>query len=220
MKRPKLFLMEYGDSFSLAAKDWEKKGLKVNYLRVMPDTAPNLAPFANIDNILSDSTISEEELIENFKEELELSEEELNEGLNIDNDKDDGTGQSDTEKANAQGDALSELEMILLLMVTGSEDAEMARLTRADRAMLRKALIETAKRQRRKGLENGKGKAEPTLTSDVQQTLFDFAKDKSMSLSESKREHLFEMATSLDSFTTGINATLFNQPGEGWQDAI
>ncbi|EGR4213404.1 conjugative transfer ATPase [Vibrio metoecus] len=206
MKRPRLFLIEYGDSYSVAAKDWERKGLTVNYLKVMPDTAPNLAPFARLHEVLEaiNDSNTEETLIEMVQEIQYESIEDDTETTNASN-------------ASKQGDVLGELELVLLLMITGSEETELNRYTRADRALFRRALIETAKRQYQKGIEAGDGKSKPTTVSNIIETLNIMANDESRHTS--KRLILSEAALSLEAFTTGINHQLFNQPGETWPDA-
>ncbi|MDF9399124.1 conjugative transfer ATPase [Vibrio sp. 1180_3] len=201
MKRPRMFIIEYGDSFSMAAKDWEKKGLTVNYLKVMPESAPALAPFANIDKILDNTTLDESDLIQNFEA-----------------DEDDSDINDDESKVSKEADILGELELLLMLMITGSEQVEFERYTRADRSLVRQALVETAKRQRTKGFEKGLGKACPTIVSDIIDTFTIFANDAERDLSEFKRNMLKDMALSLDSFTSGINHTLFNTAGDSWPD--
>lgn len=203
MKRPRLFLVEYGDSFSIAAKDWEKKGLSVNYLKVMPGTEPILAPFSKLDRVLDNITDEsvEREIIENIED---IEYEDLSA---IDNEQDDVAG---------QGDTLGELELVLLLMITGSEESEFKRYTRADRSLFRRALIETAKRQRQKGYDAGLGKALPTIVEDIKETLTMMSQD--MTHHESKRLILSDAALSLEAFTSGISKRLFNTPGEAWPD--
>lgn len=211
MKRPRLFLVEYGDSFSVAAKDWKKKGLTVNYLKVSPENPPNLAPFATIDAILDSlDGINEQEAIDDIKDLVY-------ESLEDEDNDDENNGDEDSKKVAKKGDTLGELEMLLLLMITGSEEREFERYTRADRAYFRKALVETAKRQREKGLEQGLGKAAPTIVDDVRETLLEMGQDRS--LSATRREILTEAGEALEHFTSGINGKLFNRPGEPWMDA-
>lgn len=204
MKRPRLFLVEYGDSFSIAAKDWQKKGLSVNYLKVMPESVPNLAPFSRLDQVLENITSNDDEdAIIDMIDEIKYEDINQSEPAN------------ESDSASKKGDTLGELELVLLLMITGSEESELNRYTRADRSLFRKALIETAKRQRKKGLEKGT-KPLPTVVSDIIDTLNDMASDETRH--QSQRLILSEAALSLEAFTTGINHKLFNQAGESWPD--
>lgn len=202
-KRPRLFLIEYGDSFSMAAKDWEMKGLSVNYIKVMPNVLPVLAPFSKIDRIVDDLALGDEDDIINEFEELQY------EDITVEDPKD-----NERDKVNSQGDTLSELELVLLLMITGSEEAERARYSRADRSLIRRCLVDTAKRQRRKGIEAGLGKALPTIVDDLIETFDGYADDPN----EDQKKVARMMARSLDDFTTGICKSLFNTPGESWPD--
>ncbi|MEQ6343953.1 conjugative transfer ATPase [Vibrio cyclitrophicus] len=203
MRLPRTFIIEYGDSFVMAAKDWEMKKLSVNYIRVMPESAPRLAPFSNIDRILED--IPESDMANKVDDFEDIDYVDI----------DDVTDKKDVSK---KGDPISELELVLLLMATGSEESELARFTRADRSLLRRALVDTAKRQRAKGLAEGLGKAKPTIVSDIIETIEMYVKDMTLELHETKRLFLKEIALSLEAFTTGINDTLFNKPAEAWPD--
>ncbi|QFT13411.1 conjugative transfer ATPase [Vibrio sp. THAF190c] len=203
MRRPRTFIIEYGDSFVMAAKDWAMKGLSVNYIKVMPETAPRLAPFSKIDKILDD--IPDSDLVNQIEEFDDIDYVDVND-------------KEDKKDVTKQGDTISELELVLLLMATGSEESELARYTRADRSLLRRALVDTAKRQRQKGLDEGLGKAKPTVVSDIIETIEGYVRDTSLDIHEQKRIFLKDIALSLEAFTTGINDTLFNQPAEAWPD--
>lgn len=203
MRRPRTFIIEYGDSFVMAAKDWEMKGLSVNYIKVMPETAPKLAPFSKIDKILDG--IPDTDLYNQVEDMEEIDYVDV-----------EGEGNKDVTK---QGDTLSELELVLLLMATGSEESELARYTRADRSLLRRSLVDTAKRQREKGLKEGLGKAKPTVVTDVMETLQGYVKDQDLDIPDAKRHFLNDIVLSLEAFTTGIYHTLFNEPSDSWPDA-
>lgn len=208
MIRPRLFCIEYGDSFVMAAKDWEKKGLSVNYIKVMPETLPTLAPLANIDRIVDDLDLADEALmIDTFDE---LTYEDINEK--------EKPNEKAEDKVNKQGDTLSELELVVLLMVTGSEEAEYNSYNRADRSLIRRCLVDTAKRQRRKGIEDGLGKAHPTVVSDLIETLRDFGSGSHPDINEDLQRTALRMAMALEAFTTGICKKLFNTPGDKWPD--
>jgi hypothetical protein len=179
------------------------KGLSVNYIKVMPETAPRLAPFSKIDKILDD--IPDSDLVNQIEEFDDIDYVDVND-------------KEDKKDVTKQGDTISELELVLLLMATGSEESELARYTRADRSLLRRALVDTAKRQRQKGLDEGLGKAKPTVVSDIIETIEGYVRDTSLDIHEQKRIFLKDIALSLEAFTTGINDTLFNQPAEAWPD--
>jgi conjugative transfer ATPase len=210
MRKPRQFLIEYGDSFAMAAKDWKMKGMTVNYIKVMPETAPRLAPFGRIDSVLDAMDAQAIEKNIDDVEELEY--------VDI-NDSKDGEDSEDKKNTSKSGDILSELELVLLLMATGSEEAELARYTRADRSLLRRALVDTAKRQREKGFDQGLGKALPTVVTDIMETLSGYANDETLDFPETKRHFIKDIVLSLEAFTTGINHVLFNTPSEPWEDS-
>ena len=205
-KRPRLFCIEYGDSFAMAAQDWAAKGLTVNYLKVMQETLPTLAPLANIDRIVDDLGLVDEEIVIQTFDDLDyvdINEEEA---------------EKEKDKVNKQGDTLSELELVLLLMVTGSEEAEYNSYNRADRSLLRRCLVDTAKRQRQKGIEQGLGKALPTVVDDLIDTLREYGSGTNPDINEDLKRTALKMAMSLEAFTVGIAKKLFNTPGDKWPD--
>ncbi|EGQ9284426.1 conjugative transfer ATPase [Vibrio parahaemolyticus] len=197
IKRPRLFIVEYGNSFGLAAQDWRAKGLVVNEMVLSNKNCPSLAPFATIDKV------------------LEVPESKIDLGEESD-------GRSDIDSSNDDDnddiDYLGELEQIAMLMVTGSESRELERYNRGDRSLLRRALVQTAQRNRDLGIaENGKPK--PTITQDVIDTLRQMATGGDKNISDVQAGKLLEMAQSLEGYTTGFNGKLFNRPGEQWPDA-
>ncbi|MCY9874551.1 conjugative transfer ATPase [Vibrio barjaei] len=191
MKRPRMFIVEYGNSFSVAAQDWRAKGLTVNEMVLSAKNCPSLAPFASIDKVLDDVDL--DSTIEN----VEVSDAEIGDDV----------------------DYLGELELIAFMMITGSESKEMDRYNRGDRALVRRALVKTAERNRKKGFDQGLGKAFPTITADVMDTLVEMSKNVDGDISSKQADMLAEMAQSLEGFTTGFNGDLFNRPGEEWPDA-
>ncbi|MGR5448572.1 conjugative transfer ATPase [Vibrio sp. PNB22_3_1] len=187
MRRPRLFIIEYGNSFSVAAKDWRKKGLTVEEYILSASKCPSLAPFASIDKVLD----------------LPLG------NIDLPDDEDD-SGDDDT-------DYLGELELLAMMIITGSEEKEEERYNRGDRSLLRRALVQTAQRNRDLGMKES-GKPRPTITADVMETLKLMATSKEEALSDVQRDKLLEMAQSLEGYTSGFNAKLFNRPGEEFPD--
>ena len=210
MYRPRLFIIEYGGSFSLAAKDFAKKGLTVNEVTIMPESLPSLAPFADIQLILEqEDALTEQELIDNFKDPSEKSE----------NGEDDEEEDSD-DLANKKRDTLGELDQILLLMVTGSEERELQQYSRADRSLMRRSLLETAKRLKMEGEKVG-NPPKQCIVSDIKKTmeLMSRSTDSDFYITDKQRDKLINMAQALDAYTTGIAGRLFNQEGDNWPDA-
>ncbi|MDR0770568.1 MAG: conjugative transfer ATPase [Burkholderiales bacterium] len=121
--RPRLFIVEAGNSFGLLAQYFSKLGLSVNQVSIKPGVDITLAPFADA-KLLIESTDKIEKLV---------VEEELLPGK-------DSLSEDDSEKR----DVLGELEIIARLMITGGEAKEDDRLTRADRSVIRKGIVSAA----------------------------------------------------------------------------
>ena len=109
-------------------------------------------------------------------------------------------------------DLLGEMEIIARLMITGGQPAEEDRLTRADRALLRQALIEAGR------------KTPPdrqTMVSDVVETLRQAASGQESISDNQPTQHspAEQMAGAMELFTMGVDGAIFNSPGEPWPEA-
>ncbi len=115
MHRPRLFIIEAGNSFGLLADYAERYGLTVNKISLRPGSGVTLPLFADAWRLVAGDRVSNE-----------LPEDE------------------EQEENNEQRDLLGEMEIAARLMITGGEAKEDARFTRPDRAMLREAIIVAA----------------------------------------------------------------------------
>ena len=181
--RPRLFIVEAGNSFGLFADFAQRLGLSVHRLKLAPGAGVSLAPFADARRLVDApgrvKTLDAEAL------------------------DDDGTEQED------QRDVLGELEITARLMITGGEDKEEQRLTRADRSFIRQSILDAAHlcaQQQR-----------TVLTEDVRNTLRTAGQD--LALPESRRIRLLEMADAMDLFCQGSDDELFNRDGTPWPEA-
>jgi conjugative transfer ATPase len=91
-------------------------------------------------------------------------------------------------------------------MVTGGELAEEAKLTRADRLLLRNAILNAAAHVRDRTV----------LTEDVAAALRRLAVDET--LGEARRARAVEMSDAMSLFCSGLAGHFFNRPGEAWPD--
>ena len=109
-------------------------------------------------------------------------------------------------------DLLGEMEILARLMITGGQQKEEDRLTRADRALLRSAIAEAGRRTPADS---------ETMVSDVISALRDAAsghwKDKDQA--GVRTDAAAQMAGALQLFTTGVEGKIFDRPGEAWPDA-
>jgi conjugative transfer ATPase len=238
MIRPRLFIIEAGNSFGLLADYFASKGLSVNKVTLKPGSGVTLPPFADANKLLtgdkeellgsrivSDSAlVGEEDLAahipdkirvgESMKSFSELSEKDkaqVRAKAAMDvlaemmmNEDRDSTGDEDDE----QRDIMGEMEIIATLMITGGEEEEAKKLTRADRRMIRDAIFHGARRAQ----DNGRR----TMTEDVAEGFRIINADTDYP--EHRRMRAFEMGESLRMFCDGFEGEVFNTEGEAWPD--
>lgn len=121
----------------------------------------------------------------------------------------DGEANPHQSEAESQRDVLGELEITARLMITGGEEKEDARMTRADRSLVRQCILDAA-RQCAAGQR-------VLLTEDVRDALRERSHDPL--LPEVRRTRLLEMADAMDMFCQGVNDELFNRAGTTWPEA-
>lgn len=182
--RPRLFIVEAGNSFGLFGDFAKRLGLSVHRVRLSPGAGVSLAPFADA-----------RRLVETPGQVQTLDADSLEEPAPIEGDE--------------QRDVLGELEITARLMITGGEDKEEARLTRADRSLIRQCILDAA--------QHCADAQRTVLTEDVRNALQARAGD--MALPEARRNRLQEMAEAMDLFCQGLDGELFNRPGTPWPEA-
>ncbi|WP_073668447.1 conjugative transfer ATPase [Pseudomonas aeruginosa] len=183
--RPRLFIVEAGNSFGLFGDFAARLGLSVHRVKLAPGAGVSLAPFADA-----------QRLVETPSQVQTLDAEALEE--------DDAATDGDEQR-----DVLGELEITARLMITGGEDKEEARMTRADRSLIRQCILDAARlcvdAQR------------TVLTRDVRDALRERSRDTS--LPELRRARLLEMADAMDMFCQGADGEMFDRPGTPWPEA-
>ncbi len=119
---------------------------------------------------------------------------------------------SDEDEADDRGerrDLLGEMEIAARIMITGGEERENAKLTRADRFFIRQAIVDAARHGREVGL--------PTVRpQEVAEALMARARDAGMP--EPRRQRLSEMGEAMMLFTQGLEGHFFNRDGQPWPD--
>ncbi|UZE16061.1 conjugative transfer ATPase [Pseudomonas sp. B21-054] len=183
--RPRLFIVEAGNSFGLFAEFAKRLGLTVHHVKLSPGAGVSLAPFADARRLIE--TPEEIETLDAERLEATVAPQEGDE----------------------QRDVLGELEITARLMITGGEDKEEARLTRADRSLIRQSILDAAQRCT--------DEHRSVLTQDVRDALRNRGRDNG--LPESRRTRLLEMAEAMDLFCQGLDGELFNRPGTPWPEA-
>ncbi|WP_241240464.1 conjugative transfer ATPase [Pseudomonas aeruginosa] len=185
--QPRLFIVEAGNSFGLLGEHAARLGQSVNRVRLAPGSGVSLAPFADAWR-----------LVDTPAKVQTLDADALDEGAS------DGAAEGDEQR-----DVLGELEIIARLMITGGEDQEEARMTRADRSLIRQCILDAAKHC---AIEK-----RTVLTRDVRDALRERGGDAS--LPETRRTRLLEMADAMDVFCQGADGEMFDRPGTPWPEA-
>jgi len=186
--RPRLFIVEAGNSFGLLGEFAKRLGLTVNRVRLAPGSGVSLAPFADAVKLVE----TPEKVKVLSADDLEASDEHL-------------ASQTEDE----QRDILGEMEITARLMITGGEDKEDQRLTRADRSAIRQFILDAAK----------KCAAEEriVLPEDLRDTIRAAGLDESYP--ETRRNRFLEMAEAMSMFCMGTEGEMFNRPGTPWPEA-
>lgn len=186
--RPRLFIVEAGNSFGLFGDFAKRLGLTVHRVKLAPGTHVSLAPFSDA-----------RRLVENPSAVYTLDADALDDESPLD------ASPEDLE----QRDVLGELEITARLMITGGEDKEEARMTRADRSLIRQCILDAA----RLCVPDER----TVLTEDVRDALRWHSSDTT--LPEVRRARLLEMADAMDMFCQGLDGQMFNRPGTPWPEA-
>ncbi len=186
--RPRMFIVEAGNSFGLFGDFAARLGLTVHRVKLSPGAGVSLAPFADawrlVDTPGQVQTLDADAL-------------------------DDDTAQEELTEGDEQRDVLGELEITARLMITGGEDKEEARMTRADRSLIRQCILEAAQRC--------VSEKRTVLTRDVRDALRERGRDST--LPETRRTRLLEMSDAMDMFCQGIDGEMFDRPGTPWTEA-
>lgn len=186
--RPRIVIVEAGNSFGLFGELARSQGLSVHKVKLAPGSGVSLAPFADairlVDMPHKVQTLDADDL-------------------------DDTSGNNEPSMLDEQRDVLGELEITARMMITGGEEKEEMRMTRADRSMIRQCIIDAAER-----CENHD---RMVLTQDVRDALKRRAKDES--LPDARRNRLLEMSDAMNMFCQGIDGQMFNQIGTPWPEA-
>lgn len=114
--RPRLFVIEAGNSFGLLGDWFASEGLTVNRVSLKPGSGISLSPYGDAHQLLSaplEPTLVEPE---------------------------------DGDEIDEHRDVMGEMEIVTQLMITGGEKREADRLTRSDKRVIRDAILEAAKK--------------------------------------------------------------------------
>ncbi len=210
--KPRLFIVEAGGSFDLLADYCKSHGLTVNKVKIDPRYPVSLNPFASglkvLDQIEAlDRKTSEAKarFIEEASEKLFKEQEEFKETKSPFNDL-----ESDE---NESRDILGEMVIAALVMITGGEEKEEARIRRADRMLVMDAIIDAAYYvKEHKGNEKNQ-----VIASDIVDAFERMAQKLDPQRDSDKIKRVREMADGLRYFVKDpVSSKFFNVPGEPW----
>ena len=188
--RPRLFVIEAGNSFGLLADWFESLGLTVNRVALKPGSGVSLPTFADAALLPEAAEVA---LDTDTPEDAELPE----------------LGDVADDDEDEPRDILGELETVATLMVTGGEAKEVERLRRADRRVIRDAVIEAAKNARAEG-------AKPRT--DHVRRAFHLLAETREGISAEARQRLRDMGDAIGLFCDGFAGEVFNRDGDIWPE--
>ena len=190
--RPRLFVVEAGNSFGLLADWFDSLGLSVNRVVIKPGSGARLSPFRDAAG-----------LAELRGDEGDLLDEELERVAAREGDEDD---------VDVERDVLQEMETVAVLMTTGGEAKELDRMTRADRRALRDAVIAGARAARERG--------EQVRPDHVREALYGLGREgPGNDRDAAGRARMRELGDGIGLFCDGFGGEVFNRDGAPWPEA-
>ncbi|MCP5055822.1 MAG: conjugative transfer ATPase, partial [bacterium] len=188
--RPRIYIIEAGNSLGLTCDYLESQGLSVHEAVMKPGSDVSLPPFAGA---------------------LSLLDQEVEVDATLDEDVDDyaHAAEDTPDNKNEKRDLLGEMEIQARIMITGGEALEEAKMSRADRRMIRVAILDAAHTVRARGDEQ-------VLTEDVAKALHRIGEDTAFD--ERRRERARDMGDGMLLFCDGLAGHFFNRPGTHWPD--
>ncbi|MFU3493903.1 conjugative transfer ATPase [Pseudomonas aeruginosa] len=190
MYLPRMFVAEAGNSFGLLADFAKRFGLSVHRVRLAPGSGVSLAPFADAIKLVESPDLMKI-----------LDAEDIEDSVTVQGNK--------TDLEDDQRDILGEMEIVARLMITGGEEKEDARLTRADRSAICQAILAAAR--------TCAAANRTVLTQDVRDALYEAS--RSDGTAPERRARIAEMAEAMQMFCMGTDGEMFNREGTPWPEA-
>ena len=220
--RPRLVIVDAGRSFGLLLDYFRTMGLSTHSVTLSSEADVSLPPFVHANRLLDDADImtSFDAAERQARINAGLPDAPVMDALLGDSDAaqpgaamnpDTEQSEGDDDKAATdKRDLLGEMLIAAIMMITGGESSETARMGRADRYLISRAIIRAATRAREEGRPH-------PLAHDVAIELMGMHKDATLSGPRQIRAE--EMGQSMMSFTQGLRGKLFNREGQDWPDA-
>jgi len=187
--RPRVFIIEAGNSFGLLGQYLQSKDVTVNQVTMAPNADVSLPPFSEALKLLDE--VQKKGEMTQILDDDDLNASIVDEEIDLEDE---------------SRDLLGEMEIAARIMITGGDQREDDRMTRADRLMIRNAILLAAKTVFEAGRDQ-------VLTEDVANALRNLP-----DLLEKRQERAVEMADGLSLFCTGLAGHFFNRTGSRWPD--
>ena len=196
--RPRIFMIEAGNSFGLLGEDFKRLGVTVNQLNLAPGTKMSIPPFRDATTLLD--TIKESEVYDIKEDEQPEDEQPTQEKQ-----------RADTEVVEKR-DMLGEMEIAAKIIITGGEKGEV--YTKPDRLIVRQGIYRAAETVKKEGRKQ-------TMITDVVNGIRQVSQDeldKGDKGNRSKGERASDLADAMELFCDGFAGELFNQEGDYWPE--
>ncbi len=191
--RPRIYIVEAGGSFDLFGDYLQTLGVSVHKVRLSMDSDVAVPPFADL------YKLADERDQVRLAGDGDISDEAARELDEFDDE-------------DAQRDRLGEAEIIVRMMITGGEAAEEARMRRADRSIIRRAIMLAATR----AAERPAGESRVVMPEEISACLREISQ---LDEYRDSAKNIREMADAMLMFCSGLNGHLFNREGEPWPEA-
>ena len=221
--RPRLVIVDAGKSFGLLVDYFKHMGLSTYQVELSNNCDVSLPPFVHAYRLLEDQEVMSSFVAaeQQARTNAGLPDDDLMSALIADESEnaararhpsgsvqdadDDSQDDADMQKR----DLLGEMMVAAIMMITGGEKEEVAKMSRADRYLVSRAIIRAAIQCRKRG-------AAHALTQDVALELMHMNADATLSPARQARAE--EMGQSMMTFTQALRGKLFNRQGHDWPD--
>jgi len=206
--RPRLVVIDAGNSFGLLCDYFSTQGLTVNRVEISFKNPTSLNPFAESAKMLTQLKAKDDKLSTLAKEEDELEKDLKERSV--------AASSVDMQGGQENRDYMGEMSLAAQLMITGGERKEIDDLTRQDRYWILKAIIHAAQ------IADSEGR-DQMIASDVIAAFYQLA--SLLEQNDKKTDHdtivrLNKMAEHMSLFCQDtLSSQYFNTPGKPWADS-
>ncbi|HDS1208455.1 TPA: conjugative transfer ATPase [Shewanella algae] len=200
--RPRIFIVEAGNSFGLMRSFLKKSGFTTNRVVMGAGTNTVIPPFANAIKALEIEEANQAMASEFFNDPVQEVLDEFEEKGSI--------SEVEDEDEEYVKDYLGEMEIIARIMVSGGDKERSNNVSLGDQQLLRECILAAAKAVRERG-------GSDVLTEDVSDQIYDVSQQEKVP--GEIRTRFYEYAAAMRRFTEGLPGRIFNRPGKLWGEA-